>query len=171
MRFLLLLALVSCATNTVLTEKTDKEAGGGVKFTTSSQLAWVNDLVKTANCVSNNQKYIDEVKAHKQFDYTDKTSSEVAELLGSDKIAKVSTYRTKNPVSKAIATTFAGDKDTVYLNTRRNPRDMKDMVNTLFHERFHLLGFSHGDNSPVGKENSVNYGAGAMAEKYVEECK
>jgi len=139
-------------------------------FSSSSDTEWLKLAINKANCVLNNQDFIAEVEAFKDYTFTDKSSPQVANAIKELKPIKVALYKTKNPFSKAIATTYASDRETVYINTRRNPRAMPDMVNTIIHEGLHLAGFSHGDNSPVGKENSVNYKVGSIAEKYVEKC-
>jgi hypothetical protein len=82
----------------------------------------------------------------------------------------ITTYRSKNPFSKAIATTYGSDKQNMYLNTRANPRKPKYMINTVIHEKLHLNGYSHGSNSNVGKENTVNYYTGSLGEKYAKDC-
>jgi hypothetical protein len=47
---------------------------------------------------------------------------------------------------------------------------MQAMVNTALHECSHLAGYTHGDNSPVGKENSVPYWVGSKAEEVAVKC-
>jgi UDP-glucose 6-dehydrogenase len=138
-------------------------------FVTNSSLQYMKDVVRVSNCVVANPEFLKEVEAFPKFTFTDKTSKEVADSLRNLKEIMLSTYRPKNPFSKAIATTFAGDPF-VYFSTRKNPREMKYMLNTSFHEALHLVEFSHGDNSPIGKEDSVNYMVGTIAEKYSKAC-
>lgn len=140
-------------------------------FTAKSSLSYVNDVAKVANCIQADKNFLKEVELYPKFTYTTKTPKEVAEEIRNMKPVKISTYRTKNPWSAAIATTYASDSETVYFNTRKNPRKLQYMVNTAFHEGLHLNNFSHGDNSPKGKEDSVNYRVGTISEKYVEKCK
>lgn len=139
-------------------------------FYSKSSLPWVKELINKANCVVNSQDFLNEVKAWPKFTYSDATGEDVYKSILNLHKVNVETYQTKNPWSKAIATTYAGVNDTVFLNTRRNPRDMKYMINTVLHEPLHLVGYSHGDNSPAGKENSVNYRVGSIAEKYADSC-
>jgi hypothetical protein len=140
-------------------------------YSVKSSLKWVKQLADVSNCVIKNEEFLKEVEAFPKYDFTTKTSKEVAQAYRSSAPSVISTYKTKNPWSKAIATTYTGDSKTIYLNLRKNPRPLKEMVNTAIHERGHGLGFSHGDNSSWGKENSVNYRVGLIAEKYVEKCK
>lgn len=139
-------------------------------FVADSSLDYVQQVVKVANCVIKNEAFLKDVEAFPKYDFTTMTSKEVADTLRNFKAVTVSTYRTKNPWSAAIATTWANDP-TVYLNTRKNPRPMPEMLNTAFHEGLHVNGFAHGDNYPNGKESSVNYKVGSIAEKYAEVCK
>jgi hypothetical protein len=142
----------------------------GAPYSTKSSLSYMTKTAAITNCVLKNEKFLSEVASFPKYTYTTKTPQEVRKSLESMKPVIISTYRTKNPWSKAIATTYSSDKTTVYFNTRKNPRPMTEMVNTSIHEGLHLNGFSHGSNSPVGKEDSVNYRVGTIGEKYVSEC-
>lgn len=140
-------------------------------FSQKSELPWAAQVSKVSNCIIKNEAFLKEVETFSKFTHTAKTPKEVALAIKNFRPVVVSTYKTKNPWSAAIATTYSSDKTTVYFNTRKNPRPLPAMVNTAFHEGLHLNGFSHGNNSPKGKENSVNYRVGKIAEKYVEVCK
>jgi hypothetical protein len=139
------------------------------KIEVKSTLPWMSSLAKTADCIVQSKKFKEEVCSIKSFDYSKKTGHQVIEDISNSRAFVVSTYKTKSPWSKAIATTY-GKPKVVYFNTRKNPRDVPSMVNTLVHEWLHVLNYSHGDNSSKGKENSVNYKVGSIAEKYVQEC-
>lgn len=139
-------------------------------FSVRSSLPYMAEVARISNCIINNHDFLKEVENYPKFTFTDKTPKQVVESLRNPRPVVLSTYRTKNPWSAAIATTFASDKETVYFNTRKNPRDMPSMVNTSLHEGLHLNGYGHGDNYPNGKEDSVNYRVGSIAEKYVTRC-
>lgn len=111
-----------------------------------------------------------EVGSFPKYTHTASSPAEVMHAIRDLPSSRISTYRTRSPWSKVLATTYASDRSTLYLNLRKNPRPMPEMVNTVIHEGLHLAGFSHGDNSPAGKQDSVNYRVGAIAEKYVPEC-
>lgn len=140
-----------------------------VPFHTEINYQWAKDLVKVANCLINKQEFINAIESIDKFDYSDKNGKTVIELMKGAKCG-IRVYTTKNPWSSAIATTYASDKEYLYLNLRKNPRAMGAMVNTAIHECSHIAGFSHGDNSPVGKENSVPYLIGRKAEELVHLC-
>jgi hypothetical protein len=138
-------------------------------ITVKSSLDWMKESAKVANCVLNHAEFKAELALVESFDYSDDNGVQVLEKLSKVKCV-ASTYKTRNPFSKAIATTYATDKTTYYFNLRKNPRKMKYMVNTHIHECLHLAGYSHGDNSSIGKEKSVNYFVGSLGEKYSEKC-
>jgi hypothetical protein len=140
-------------------------------FIHKSSIPWVADLTRIVNCVATNKDFINEVKNYPKFTHTGSTPEQVAISMALISGYSISTYKTKSPFSKVIATTYSGDRSTLYLNLRRNPRPMPDMVNTVFHEAMHLMGCGHGDNSPKGKEESVPYKVGSIASKYYGVCK
>jgi hypothetical protein len=142
-----------------------------VVFTTNSNLSWMHDLVKVANCITNNQDFLAEVLAVKSYTYTNATSRQVYESILNPKPVFLSTYSTRNPFSRVIATTYSSEPNAVYFNLRKNPREMSDMANTAIHEGLgHIQGWSHGDNSPIGKSESIPWKLGEIAEKYTEVC-
>jgi predicted Zn-dependent protease len=179
MKLLTLLLLVSCNYRAeVLTPELPAPAPiieeelqiASIKLTPKSSLSWVADLTKVAACVLTNKDFIKEVSAIEKFDLSTATGKEVAAAYSKGGSYVISTYKTKSPWSKVIATTYKSDPTTLYLNLRLNPRRMEAMVNTIVHEVGHLKGFSHGDNSSVGKGKTVNYWVGDIAEKYVKLC-
>lgn len=139
------------------------------KIQVKSTLHWMSNLGSVADCVIANPGFRSEVSAIQKFDYSKRTGVQVIEDLSRMKDVAISTYKTKNPFSKTIAYTYGGAR-TVYFNTRKNPRDKKEMVNTVIHESTHIVGYGHGDNSSKGKENSVPYKVGSIAEKFVGAC-
>jgi hypothetical protein len=136
-------------------------------FIARSSLDYIKKVASVTNCVIKNEDFLKEVESFPKYTFTTKTPKEVADSLRNMKTVTLSTFQTKNPFSAAIASTING---TVYFNTRRNPRTMNEMLNTSIHEGLHVNGYSHGDNFPKGKEDSVNYRVGMIAEKYLSKC-
>lgn len=180
---MLLLIEISCvttkkynsSTNTIPSEQVTSDAPDSsvttppARFHTEVKYTWVKEVVATANCVLHHKKFIEAVEAVDLFDYSDKNGKQViADLHKSN--CGIRTYKTKNIWSKVLATTYSSDREYFYFNTRKNPRELKYMVNTAIHECLHLVGYGHGNNSSVGKQNSVPYGVGSMAEEVVEFC-
>lgn len=174
MRLLLILFLTACSQAPTKPKQLDpvvvKPTETRSIFVASSTLNWTHEVARVANCVVQSGAFLADLAAFPKYTYTDKTPAQVAEAYRVISPITIKTYRTKNPFSAAIATTFKGEPGVVYFNTRKNPRPMTAMVNTAIHEGGHAIGFGHGDNSPGGKEDSVNYRAGTIAERHVEGC-
>jgi len=145
-----------------LRKKVTKEINQTDNFTYRSSFSWIEAVSHVANLVINHSEFKKRVEQIEKFDYTDDNGKQVFEKLIQTKCV-LRTYKSKNPWSKAIATTYRNNKIDIYFNTRRNPRSIELMVNTAIHELLHNAGYGHGDNSPTGKENSVNYKVGAIA--------
>lgn len=166
--------IVSCSTKTVVKQSPSVEpeiieVKNNQVFNYKSKLTWVSDLTKVANCTVNLDSFQQRVIKIKSFDFTDANGEQVIKSLMA-KTCTIRTYKTKNPFSKAIATTYRSNAVDLYLNLRKNPREVLRMVNTVIHECLHNAGFSHGDNSSIGKENSVNYKVGLIAQKEGVKC-
>ncbi len=142
-------------------------------FSYKSSLRWVGDLAKAANCVVNKKSFEDRVRAVRSFDFSNSNGDEVYNRLINFKCV-ARTYKTRwySPNrTKVIATTWTNERNgNFYLNLRVHPRPMPKMINTAIHECLHKVGYSHGNNSPVGKENSVNYKVGRIAEEESQGC-
>lgn len=138
-------------------------------FKVRSTLPYLKEVARISNCIANNQSFINEVEAFPKFTYTDKSSKDVADSIRNAKEVVLSTYRTKNPWSAALAATIG---DEVYFNTRRNPRPMPEMIETSIHEGLgHIQGHGHGDNYyKPEKATSVPWALGTIAAKYVGAC-
>lgn len=177
--FIILLPLITaCATNkefrplngtdSIPQVEADTENPASIFFT-ELKTPWVIDLADKANCVINHSEYISAIQSKASFDYSEQTGADVYSRM-KKVTCGIRLYATKNPWSSAIATTYATDRQYLYLNSRKNPRPLPQMMNTVIHECSHLAGYKHGDNSPVGKENSVPYWIGDKAEKIAAKC-
>lgn len=135
---------------------------------TNSKLDWSKDLANKANKTFGCVYFLEEVSKVKKYDYTDKSTNEILkDLYLFNKEITLRTYYKR--FTKAIAYTYYGNSE-IYLNTNRNPRDMAEMINTIAHESTHILGYGHGNNKPIGKENSVPYKIGSIAEQTYKKC-
>ena len=82
----------------------------------------------------------------------------------------VVTYKSRNPWSKANGYTKKRKPFKIHVNTRKiNKRSVDSWVGFLIHETCHLAGYSHGSNSPKGKESSVPYKVGSIAKRMAGE--
>jgi hypothetical protein len=88
-------------------------------------------------------------------------------------------YRSRNPWSKAYAATHTGNYNLIKLNSRRLNRSIASICGSISHEwghcleyyireRFPVVSFNHGDNSPVGKDTTFQYQLGRAVKRHVE---
>lgn len=152
---------------------------GQKRFTTNSNELWLARAISLANCVSDQSDFIDEIKKTNRFSFTNDTSMAVAEKIGSGIGIEVELYSSILPkCTRWIPDWMCSNVNAyhdpktgkIYLNTRNNPRQFIDMVDTLVHERAHIW-YSHNGNFKT-KENleSVPYKVGEISRKYVEKC-
>lgn len=171
-----LVLLVSCA-HSVKKRPTPSESipeatdtlGPVGKFKTSLTLKWAKDLVATANCLKERPELYQRIKTSK-FTETSKTPEQIADDVKA-MTSELKTYTYWNPFSNVIATTYSNDKENIYFNTRKNPRSMKEMVNTIFHETTHLIGYTHSSNyNNETTRKTVPYMVGQIAEDLAYLC-
>jgi hypothetical protein len=87
----------------------------------------------------------------------------------------VKLYKSKNPFSKAYGYFSPSKPDHIFLNTRKLNRSKGSIVSSLIHEMIHYVddknkqeSYGHGDNSPVGKENTAPYWIDNLAESIID---
>lgn len=101
----------------------------------------------------------------KQYDFTDDNLATILKRLEEKVSLKVGTFE---PTSRQMVTIAFHKGGKAYFNRHKLERKSCSMINTLVHEYMHFVGYSHGDNSPVGKENSVPYYFGNRAQELCE---
>lgn len=136
-------------------------------FCTDSNLSWMIEVVRVSNCVYGKEAFLEKIKNYPKFTHTSDTPAQVYEKLKTLPLAKIETYRSLFPSSATAYT----QNSVIRYNTRNNPRGLVKMVRTATHEMTHVVGYSHGDNYPGGKENSVGYAVGTLSEEFVSACK
>lgn len=99
------------------------------------------------------------------FDFTDDNLQEVLKRLEGKSQLKISSF---SPNEKQMMTVAYHHRGTAYFNEFKLHRKDCSQINTLVHEYMHFVGYSHGDNSPEGKENSVPYYFGNRAQELCE---
>jgi hypothetical protein len=101
----------------------------------------------------------------KEFDFTEDKLDQILNRLEMKIRLKVSTFE---PNERQMVTLAYHNGGTAYFNQLKLERNDCQLINTLVHEYMHFVGYSHGDNSPVGKENSVPYYFGNRAQELCE---
>lgn len=101
-----------------------------------------------------------------KFDFSDATPDSLRESIRKGFDVTIKTYRPSiwkgGKWSSVIGYHSAG---TIYLNDYYVNRSDCEVINTLVHEASHRMGYSHGSNSPDGKDGSVPYWIGDRAEE------
>jgi hypothetical protein len=126
------------------------------------------EIANIANCVVRLDEFRDKVISFKNYTFTSLSGDQIYEILRTKKTTIIRPIWPRNIFTKMIGTTFSGD-ESIYFNarsTRKNP----SWVNTAIHERLHILGLSHGDNNPRGKENAPHFKIGSFAEELAHKC-
>lgn len=100
-----------------------------------------------------------------RFDFTHETREEILRRLERKLRLRVKAF---HPSSEQMATVAYHHAGTAYFNSQKLHRSACSQINTLVHEYMHYAGYSHGDNLPDGKENSVPYYFGNRAQELCE---
>lgn len=100
-----------------------------------------------------------------EFTFTEQKLADVIERLRSPKFMRLRTFDGSSANSHVFAYQSEG---AAYLNRNRLNRKECSLINTLVHEYMHFVGYSHGDNTPEGKGDSVPYYFGDRAQALCE---
>lgn len=130
----------------------------------------VTDATMHANQLLANPTFYARIREHPQFDYTNVSPRDVADLMEQAAITlHVRLYKSLNRWSPVLGREDPRFPDDVFLNTRKLDRSMASIVGTILHEAVHAvdarspLDFGHGGNSSDGKDNSAPYWIGNLA--------
>ena len=110
-------------------------------------------------------KLLSFIRAKKTWEYTNDNGETIAVKLSKGRQAVIKLYTPWYPWSKAIASTTG---NVISLNSRKMNRSIESIANTLIHEYCHVINYGHGNNSPIGKENSVPYWVGNKFERMLK---
>jgi hypothetical protein len=144
-----------------------------VYFSTERKELWVQQAVRDANCVASLKSFVEEVKSIGWFAYSGDTGEQVAQRFFNSSVTKVDLHTFLNPWTSVTATTFSGNTETVFLNSRLNKRKRSAYVASLIHERSHLPmggGYTHPSNHTINRPSSVSYKLGEIAAKHAAKC-
>jgi len=146
-------------------------------FLTKSRNKKVLMAVDMANLLmQNHMGFLKRLESLEQFDMTECDNEDIVSFMKDrylNSIQEVKTKRYWNPFSKAIASYNPKYPNTITLNSRRLGRTVDSIVGTILHEAVHLtdhyyqsVSFGHGDNSPIGKENTAPFKIGEVAKQH-----
>lgn len=85
-----------------------------------------------------------------------------------------------NPFTSAYATTYTGNYKYIGLNRKKLNRSVASICGSIAHEWGHCLEYyisnnvrnfelNHGDNNPVGKDNTFQYILGRAVKRHVQD--
>ncbi|MCB9163593.1 MAG: hypothetical protein H6592_04015 [Flavobacteriales bacterium] len=142
-----------------------------MKVQFSGNNANVDNAVERTNELLQDPAFFDAIRAHPKFDRSTATPVQIADLMQqSATVVEVKLYKSKWPLSKALAYEDHNYPNTVFLNSRRLDRSLASICATIVHECVHAvdaldkdLRFGHGGNDPNGKENTAPYWIGDLA--------
>lgn len=106
-----------------------------------------------------------DVIGREKFTFTDDGLQDVIERLKSPKFMRLRTFDGSSNNRHVFAYQSEG---AAYLNRDRLNRKDCSLINTLVHEYMHFVGYSHGDNTPEGKGESIPYFFGDRAQELCE---
>lgn len=125
------------------------------------------------------------IKSKEQYDprYTNARTDVIIDLVFKKNLLPIPDVQVYKPkawrFSRALATTYTGNYNYIGLNYYKLNRSVASICGSIAHEWGHCLEyrvrsvysgifFNHGDNSPVGKQNTFQYYLGKQVKYYVE---
>lgn len=136
------------------------------------------ECVSFVNELLGDDQFWSQIKQIPKFDYTELAPLEIVDRISMCSTeVRIRTYRPKWILSRANAYVTRKYPNTLFLNRWKLDRPIGALINTIVHECVHIadygdddskVTFGHGDNSPVGKEDSAPYKIGGIAQRYYE---
>jgi hypothetical protein len=137
-----------------------------------SSLVMIDALFKT-NLLLEEDAFYQAISSHGRFDMANIDAPAIAQLLKESTLRMtVDTYI--RPWSKADTYDDPDEPTLIYINQWRINRSIPGFCNAFVHKIVHAVNaenpqyeFGHGDNSPIGKENTAPYWIGSLAERMI----
>jgi predicted SprT family Zn-dependent metalloprotease len=166
-RIALLFLVASCATKTPIKQDPVYE---GSYYVNESSLEWVSKLIDVTDCTTKLDSFHKDIIDNNKYEHYEGSNEKIVKDLKSDVKAHVGTYYKR--FTRARAYRNVGSNK-IWLNRAKISGKIDvDLVNTMIHERLHVLGYQHKGNNKYKYNNveSVPYKVGKISEKYSQEC-
>jgi hypothetical protein len=151
-----------------------------MKIIFNENIASVKSAADKSNELLKNAEFYKAIANKPNFDLSTASPKIVADLLEkSDLEFKVEIFYPNVLQSIKYRKTFAYTDErfpnTLFLNFKKLDREIESIAATIIHESIHALDnaeeaytFGHGNNSPVGKENTAPYWIGNLANRMLK---
>lgn len=145
-----------------------------MKIIFNENLAGVKSAVDKSNSLLKDGAFFEAIANHPKFDLSTASPDIISRLIReSDLEFRVEIFYPNLfqfiRYRKTFAFTDHRFPNTLFLNHKKLNREVEDIAATIIHESVHALDdsnasytFGHGNNSPVGKENTAPYWIGNL---------
>jgi hypothetical protein len=145
-----------------------------VQVTFSEDNEIIMTAVEQANSLLSNEQFYNRIEQKDKFDLSTATPAQVANSIESSNLTFHVEIFYPNFLNfkyrKTLAYTDGRFPNRLFLNFKKLDRSTESIAATIIHETIHavddaehLYTFGHGNNSPVGKENTAPYWIGNLA--------
>jgi len=140
----------------------------------------IKDCVERANHLIVNDVFLDEIR-FRSFSMATCTGEQIVDDINNTpnntpNNLHVRLYKSKNPFTSSLGYYSPSTPNDIFLNSRKLNRSKGSIVSTLIHEWIHYCddcntheSYGHGDNSPIGKENTAPFLIDNIAESIVDD--
>jgi len=130
--------------------------------------------VKKANELLSMDDFYNRIKQKESFDLSTATPQQVSDIINSSSLLFAVEFFYPNFLNFKYRKTFAYTDgrfpNRLFLNYKKLNRSIESIAATIIHEAIHAVDdaeqvytFGHGNNSPVGKQNTAPYWIGNLA--------
>ncbi|HEX5149924.1 MAG TPA: hypothetical protein VFW07_00670 [Parafilimonas sp.] len=145
-----------------------------VQVTFSEEQQTVQKAIDFTNNLLNDDEFYHRIKEKNSFDLSTATPEQVADLLRASVLIFNVEFFYPNFLNfkyrKTFAYTDGNYPNRLFLNYKKLNRSSESITATIIHESIHAVDnnetqytFGHGNNSPIGKENTAPYWIGNLA--------
>ncbi len=152
-----------------------------MKILFNDDIIIVKSAVEKSNGLLNNVDFFNEISNHPSFDLSTASPKIIADLMKHSNLEfKIEIFYPNVLLvlfkyRKTFAYTDGQFPNTLFLNFKKLNREVESIAATIIHESIHALDdaedtytFGHGNNSPIGKDNTAPYWIGNLAYKMLK---